>query len=76
MTVRGVGGSHEAVKQTGSGFWGRRSGRPRGARLEFWLTLPTRSLPHDLVMGWGLPCWLPACSHHFEEMTLLTHCKC
>ena len=51
MTVRGVGGSHEAVKQTGSGFWGRRSGRLRGAPLEFWLAVPTRSLPQAL--SWG-----------------------
>ena len=43
-------------------FWSS-SGRPRRAPLEFWLALPTGSLPHDLVMGWGLPCWLPAPPH-------------
>ena len=40
-------------------FWGRRSGRPRGAPLEFWLALPTRTLPHDLVMG-GAPVLAPS----------------
>ena len=51
MTVRGVGESHEAVKQTDSGFEVDAQAGPEGAPLEFWLALPTRTLPHDLVMG-------------------------
>ena len=49
VTVRGVGESHEAVKQTDSGFGVDAQAGPEG--LEFWLDLPTRTLPRDLVMG-------------------------
>ena len=59
---------------------------PEGHPLEFWLALPTRTLPHDLVMGgdsragsWqplsitdGSRTWLAVFfpSHHFQDRSI------
>ena len=59
VTVRGVGESHEAVKQTDSGF-GVDAPADSGGPLRPDPPLPVRSLPHDLCHGWDLLWWLPA----------------
>ena len=66
MTVRGVGESHEAVKQTDSGLGVDAQADPGRGGLKPWLAFAYQGSPHDLCHGWEIPCWLLALHYLFN----------
>ena len=61
VNVRGVGESHEIIKQTDSGL-GVDVRESLGSPLSSEALLNS-SLPHDFCHGWDLPWWLLAHLH-------------